>query len=812
MLGWLSALLTIIWDWMQRHPWNWVQHHPWLPWLSATGAFVIAFSKKVWGKLEPRAVDFVAQRLEYRAAVIIAGYRKLYAKHLYYKHRTFDVKGFSTQGKYALELENVYVDLDVDPAAVGTIPQDPIHLPKDAEKSGDRSIFVWLKADPDRPRNFAIIGSPGSGKTTLLKHLALLLAAREAPIRRTPVLLFLRDHAAAIGRDADIKLAELIEASLKDLPPPVRWFRDRLSKGKCMVMFDGLDEVAGPDLRLKVVRWVERQAEIPGANQFVVSSRPNGYRDNPLSGFTVLQVLPFNRVQVERFVRNWYFANEVVAHQKNDPGVHMEANKGAEDLLGRIRRTSTLQDLAVNPLLLTLIATVHRYKSQLPGRRVELFAEICDVFLGKRQLGKGLELDLTPAQKVRVLRVLAYEMMCREVREIKTPEAAELIASVLKLVMPNGEAIEFLRMIEDASALLVQKENGVYGFAHLTFQEYLASLHIKEEKLIAQLVENVDRTWWHETARLYAAQADATAIVEKCLTGDRPKLEELMLAADCEKEALELRGDLRDRLRRITEGAVEDKNPIRRRQAAEYLLERRLRDMVRVSDDRYIDRSPVTQAEYQLFIDEMMAQGKYRQPDHWNAYEFALGTGGRPVVGLRKSDAKEFCIWLTSRKQGLWVYDLPVDNDLRTFCDSGGGYQGLRFFSKEANENIPFLPWQEILEQIKKDRESSTVRAVHRLNLLMSYLTLARDRDGFLARVRAFVRALDRVLVHVHVHASDLDLAASSTSPAPASASSTSSASSGASATSPASSGASATSPASSGASATSPTPLWFTC
>lgn len=123
----------------------------------------------------------------------------------------------------------------------------------------------------------------------------------------------------------------------------------------------------------------------------------------------------------------------------------------------------------------------------------------------------------------------------------------------------------------------------------------------------------------------YAAQADATAIVEKCLAEDRPGLEALLLATGCEKEALELRGDLRDRLRRITEGAVEDTDPIRRHQAAEYLLERRLRDMVRVSDDRYIDRSPVAHAEYQVFIDEMRAQGKYRQPDHWNAYEFAPG-------------------------------------------------------------------------------------------------------------------------------------------------------------------------------------------
>ena len=120
-------------------------------------------------------------------------------------------------------------------------------------------------------------------------------------------------------------------------------------------------------------------------NRFLVSSRPNGYRDNPLSGFTVLQVLPFSRKQIEQFVRNWYLANELVAYQKDDRSVRMEAKRRAEELLARFRDTPTLQELVVNPLLLTLMPTVHRYRSELPDRRVELYAEICDVFLGKRQ-------------------------------------------------------------------------------------------------------------------------------------------------------------------------------------------------------------------------------------------------------------------------------------------------------------------------------------------------------------------------------------------------------------------------------------------
>ncbi len=485
--------------------------------------------------------------------------------------------------------------------------------------------------------------------------------------------------------------------------------------------------------------------EFLGANRFLVSSRPNGYRDNPLSGFTALQVLPFKPEKVERFVRNWYLANEVVAHQKNDPGVRMEADKGANELLDRLRRSPALQDLAVNPLLLTLIATVHRYHSQLPGRRVELFAEICDVFLGKRQQAKGLELDLTPAQKIRVLRVLAYEMMCREVREIKGSEASELIAPVLKLVAPNTEPATFLRMIEDSSALLVQKESGVYGFAHLTFQEYLASFHIKEEKLAEQLISHVDQTWWHETARLYAAQADASAIVERCLEQGHQSMEALLLATDCEQEALELRHDLRDRLLSITEGAVEDTDPDRRRHAAEYLLERRLRDMVRIGDDRYVDRSPVTHAEYQLFIDEMRAQGEHRQPDHWRAYQFAPGTGRKPIVGLRKSDAAAFCHWLTARKPGFWSYSLPPRNDLQTLCRSGRAWQGLCFFSNDKDrETFPTLPWNEIRAQAENDRGWTTASFTLRSNWLLLYVALQTASS-----LRVLARGLDLDLYHV---------------------------------------------------------------
>src|SRR5271165_2868182 len=178
----------------------WKTQSLWKTALAAIVSLVLAFGKTVWSHLEPEWAKRVAGVIDQFVTTRFTAYGKRYARHLYYQHRTFDIKGFPTQGKFALELENVYVDLSVDAAVATGIPQDPIRLPtssqsgsKDAGKAR-HDVFAWLAADPAKPRNFAIVGPPGSGKTTMLKHLALALASGKSPVKQTPVLLFLRDH------------------------------------------------------------------------------------------------------------------------------------------------------------------------------------------------------------------------------------------------------------------------------------------------------------------------------------------------------------------------------------------------------------------------------------------------------------------------------------------------------------------------------------------------------------------------------------------------------------------------------------------
>jgi hypothetical protein len=105
--------------------------------------------------------------------------------------------------------------------------------------------------------------------------------------------------------------------------------------------------------------------------------------------------------------------------------------------------------------------------------------------------------------------------------------------------------------------------------------------------------------------------------------------------------------------------ALRDEDEFIRRGAAEALLALRLRRMVQLDEDRYADNALITHAEYQLFLDEFQAQGKYHQPDHWSGYQFPIGQELEPVVGVRFSDAVAFCEWLTQRELGRWYYLLP---------------------------------------------------------------------------------------------------------------------------------------------------------
>lgn len=595
-----------------------------------------------------------------------------YKQHLTFDHRFFNACGLRTRGAFNLEVEKVYVNLKIAPSINSN--NKSYHLIDGAQEqalTGDRPIWDFLKQNL---KVLVVIGPPGCGKSTLLQHISLAFASGKHCLyglpAYTPIFLFLREHIEKIV-NGEINLAELAQMHFENkkryphLNPPKDWFANQLENGKAIVLLDGLDEVANAEKRKKVSIWVDQQIVAYRDCPFIITSRPKGYDNAPLQQVHRLEIQAFSWQQVKEFAASWYLQNEILSSGKNDEGIINKARLGAEDLLKRLQYTSSLKDLTVNPLLLTMIAMVHRYRGQLPGRRVELYSEICDVLLAHWEAAKGLESNLTAIQKRVALQPLAAAMMYSETREIDTQEALKIMEKPLAQinVTDKESGLQFLKDIEVGSGLLGEKENSILSFAHLSFQEYLAACNWLEETPKLNWQSLINKSWWHETIRLYAAQSDASDIIRACLEVNN--VSTLTLASECLAEVKKLADNsLRNLLQQRLLSNLESENTELRRMAAEVRLNQRLKRLHRVDDDIEIDLDYITCAEYQLFLDEEYQNGNYYQPEHWNLTKFPEGSADKAVTGVRLVDAKAFCEWLTEKYKGSFLYRLPNKNEL----------------------------------------------------------------------------------------------------------------------------------------------------
>ena len=380
---------------------------------------------------------------------------------------------------------------------------------------------------------------------------------RKAP-KLIPILLYLRDVRQEIVNHYQLTLAELITQQVEQqqqkyqlLNPPPNWFAEKLLQNQCLVMLDGLDEVADETQRQQVSSWVDKQMQAYPDTPFILTSRPFGYKTARLQQeVTVLEVQPFNLKQMQQFISRWYLETEVMSRAGlDDRGVRAEAKQQADDLIKRIKNSKPLADMAVNPLLLTMIATVHRRGSALPGKRIELYKEIFQLLLERRQRAKNIADALTATQKQSVLQVLAFELMQQKTRDFNLSDGIDLIKDKLADVAGSGaNPEEFIQQVRDVSGLLVEKEVGVYEFAHLSFQEYLAAVQIKESNQENLLIRNINQSWWAETILLYAAQSNASNLIRTVLAMSSASIEELALAYDCLDEGLSVNLDVRQQL------------------------------------------------------------------------------------------------------------------------------------------------------------------------------------------------------------------------------------------------------------------------
>lgn len=441
-------------------------------------------------------------------------------------------------------LEDVFVPLelsgsfslnpegDVIPMQMGSRHRDTDKLLAKQLKQGSISIWNLLseaRKDPAYTR-LAILAWGGYGKTTLLRHITYIYAMQRyrryhAP-KLVPILLYLRKWRDLLAKaDAPNLPTLMTQHHIPDLPGgkqlslPQHWATDLLKRGGALIMLDGFDEVAEGQ-RQAVSQWIGRQMRDYPKAQFILTSRPGGYKDYRAANRPkrTVFVKPFTTHQWETFIHRWYLCQERRGRsdsRRNLSAVKAIAEQSATDLIDQIHQREELASMATNPLLLNMISTFHRFYpgKELPRQRSALYQAICQLQLGARPEYKRIDMPLTAEECQLVLQKIALAMVQHNQPRVHQQPLMRLLQKCLTPIDAHVSADYFLDRIVKVSELLVEREPKEYEFAHLSFEGYLAAAEIKRLNLEHLLLDQWDKAWWQETILLYAAQVNPTQLI-----------------------------------------------------------------------------------------------------------------------------------------------------------------------------------------------------------------------------------------------------------------------------------------------------------
>jgi predicted NACHT family NTPase len=428
-----------------------------------------------------------------------------------------------------LEDVNIHVSLDIQAEALEAGKN--LQLLQRESRSGRKFLASQLLSQ-NRSNKFVLLGAPGSGKTTLLSFFAVMLAQNypeklgwDAERDCLPILIKIRDFAKL----SDINLLDyarhFAEKTMSVKRLPEGFFEYWLADGRAMILLDGLDEVVEESKRYALVQQIENFLGQYHQNLAIITSRPAGYKRDFFnsSEFEHYQLQLLDDAKVDEFIDHWYDS------RVRDPA---EAQRRKESIKKALDENDRIKLLARNPLLLTIIALIHRYQAVLPRARHKLYEKAVETLLKCWDANKKITEQssfkcLDEDDLRRLMEILAYWIHTQGSTD--NPEGGTLIAKddLLEQLTQNiktkkevdlskarQEARRFVDFIQQRTGLLNEQGQDLYAFVHKTFQEYLCAQEIGYqaddeddfEIVLNHIREHLHDAHWREVLLLLIAQ------------------------------------------------------------------------------------------------------------------------------------------------------------------------------------------------------------------------------------------------------------------------------------------------------------------
>ncbi len=415
-----------------------------------------------------------------------------------------------------------------------------------------------------------ILGTPGSGKSTTMHWFAYHMAyAYRLPWyhnwintclhflkyvtraelswgykipkgltpRQIPILIRVSDYAKAMSKPENDSLPlekffmEYFEAEYPNSPKLPNRLLQELQDGHCLLLLDGLDEVANDELRRQITeniftfiaahsseRIVDRYY-----NRFIITSRIVGYESSFFANYAHYTLQDLGDEQIKQFLTQWCPAierNQITPPSKKkglssqqEAQIRKDSIAQRDRLLEAFQSSIGIRQLAVNPLMLTILVLLQRSEKTLPHHRIDLYQIVTRTLIDNWNQDTGRKVFLTDEIPLAedMLGRLAFKLHSSDflLTETTVKEIARQVMTDFYQQPPSAHKIKLLiKTLRSSSGLFVESGQGFFSFMHRTFQEYYVAMHLFSkpyDELKQFIQDHWDISVWHEPLLLLIA-------------------------------------------------------------------------------------------------------------------------------------------------------------------------------------------------------------------------------------------------------------------------------------------------------------------
>ena len=301
--------------------------------------------------------------------------------------------------------------------------------------------------------------------------------------------------------------------------------KDFVRYGHALIILDGLDEVATVELHDRVVVLVRafiqshcrshelisafddalmakeeveynfRCEGLFGGNVILITSRILHYTIHPLNSELIIHytIQPMSREYLRSFIENWclhvgdeiiHLFNQYIPDFKEKKIKH-RSNLKAKNLIEQIERNEKLRSLVSNPSVLSIVCTLFAQHGvdTFGTTRIQLYEKIVELMLRRWQYH---QLNMPKDALISIFSNMAFYTHSRLgsslIDEFDLTNLSYLTLKQWYEKNSNGmscdpqklrqQTKQFMQLLSEDAGIVAARALGVFGFLHLTFQEY----------------------------------------------------------------------------------------------------------------------------------------------------------------------------------------------------------------------------------------------------------------------------------------------------------------------------------------------------